>query len=933
MSVRVELQQLVDIALATPEIGNVNFNILRGFLHEILKHLGIRKKVVYISDEGDFKTAYDFIKDGILLARSTTPSELDLIDEDENDAREANKRSISPVRRKSYECQISGKNSLQKRSRSASPRLSERSATISSEPVHEGTKETSDVGDRKEKETPQEGSVKSTPADIVVHESSPKPPNTGIRSHNKSPLRSPKASRALLEPGRSSIETRRSVEVLLGRGEAIKNLTHKVSELQARIDALENAETKEEVSIIPSAASIIRKESKTPAHDMMQIISVSKRLEETENSIEGLTELVDVLSAELTEVKEAMPSKKEIPDMRNNLKDLKSSINEVKKQTDDSQNSHASQLSALEKTVDEMKKALNQQLKDVSNRPAATVDMAEVEKFVGKKIDQEMDHITKSLARQQTHDSPAIVVSSELPSEVTDLLEKFDVMREKQTSLEEEVKAIRELAEAMETKDDDEETDSKSGSVNEQSTESQAVHIPHEIVHDMKLLKKKLDSCSKDSASTHSSLRRLDVENKKLVASIDDNKALIDQLKNNIALLQREAAEAATSTPVRQDDTLPPTPSRSKAHTIDDKDLSLIRTMIFDLQEEKDKLKQANRSIWDEIYQQKKVIDDIDDQVTTLHDVKADKSQLSSEVEVKADKADMLLKVGRDDFDHYIGLVDQSLRDLLQRLEGHETALKQAIESISSNVRTKLDKDEVEPLKHYLEERIKALKPKPVEAAPPEEFAAGFRKVLIKNFHCISCDKPVEFARDGMFPPLPSAQPMPGKKSNRPYTTFELEQIRQHMLRGGMALEQERFEVIDKQRQKIQKELLMLSGVPNIQGLAEVIDRPCGGTHTLSFPHSRQVVRGLHMNKEDVTLETICKMKNYTSVNIMGQDGHIYKGLVDDLSTLPHLPHKPQTPRKPSSQQEGAGQANHRSSTPASAQYGHVEPANHSDSL
>jgi hypothetical protein len=114
-------------------------------------------------------------------------------------------------------------------------------------------------------------------------------------------------------------------------------------------------------------------------------------------------------------------------------------------------------------------------------------------------------------------------------------------------------------------------------------------------------------------------------------------------------------------------------------------------------------------------------------------------------------------------------------------------------------------------LKLYLEERLKALKPKGAETrAPTEEYAAGFRKVLIKNFSCISCDRPVEFARDTLFPPLPSTQAMPMKKSNRPYTTFELDQIRQHMIRGGMEMEQERYEVLENRRRRLQNELLKL---------------------------------------------------------------------------------------------------------------------------
>ena len=99
--------------------------------------------------------------------------------------------------------------------------------------------------------------------------------------------------------------------------------------------------------------------------------------------------------------------------------------------------------------------------------------------------------------------------------------------------------------------------------------------------------------------------------------------------------------------------------------------MSVIRTMIFDLQEEKDKLKQANSHLGDELYKKQKHMDDLYSLVEQLQDLKADKDLVSEGFEFKADKREVDMKVGRDDFDHCMGLVDQSLRDLLQRLDGH----------------------------------------------------------------------------------------------------------------------------------------------------------------------------------------------------------------------------------------------------------------------
>jgi len=62
MTIQVELDQLLNLALGTPELGAVNFNILHGVLREILNHLGIEKKAKDIGDDGSFRAAYALLK-------------------------------------------------------------------------------------------------------------------------------------------------------------------------------------------------------------------------------------------------------------------------------------------------------------------------------------------------------------------------------------------------------------------------------------------------------------------------------------------------------------------------------------------------------------------------------------------------------------------------------------------------------------------------------------------------------------------------------------------------------------------------------------------------------------------------------------------------------------------------------------------------------
>lgn len=56
--------------------------------------------------------------------------------------------------------------------------------------------------------------------------------------------------------------------------------------------------------------------------------------------------------------------------------------------------------------------------------------------------------------------------------------------------------------------------------------------------------------------------------------------------------------------------------------------------------------------------------------------------------------------------------------------------------------------------------------------------AAGIKKPL--RFACLSCDKPVMMKQLGIVPTLPSITTLPGTRTFRPYTTYELEMIRRH---------------------------------------------------------------------------------------------------------------------------------------------------------
>lgn len=139
-----------------------------------------------------------------------------------------------------------------------------------------------------------------------------------------------------------------------------------------------------------------------------------------------------------------------------------------------------------------------------------------------------------------------------------------------------------------------------------------------------------------------------------------------------------------------------------------------------------------------------------------------------------------------------------------------EATLKQAIDHIISDVNSKLDKVDLDPVKNYFEDELKDLKSKVGKREMEKKTsAAGIRSLLIQNANCISCDRPVKvYQDDSKFPSLPYAKSLPGTKSSRPYTTFEMDDLRKQMFQGQSPRHKEHVESLGQA--KVQKELIKL---------------------------------------------------------------------------------------------------------------------------
>lgn len=420
MPTLIELEQLLDIALTTPEVGTVNFNILRVFLQEILKHLNIENKAVDIDNfERELKSAYDFIKDGFLEISSKSeeeqsPTETPVIAVDEK----------------------------------KSPEL---------ERTQESKRATS---------SPKPGTAPS------------------VRDH--------------------SLATRSSV-LLVGRTDSLKNLKRMVSELQERVETLE-LQPAPMPDPVKSVASLVRKESRTPAHDFVELINIKRKLEASENSIDGLSEMVDALTSDVNELKELMASASKAPgDATSNKGELKNCFEALKEENgkNEGQIEEISQqlqkLSCSEKKLDELEGMLTR-LKAAMEELKNNQNCKEKIQVNGKDQDQEPTNCATS--------------------DVSEALQK----------LEKHEKQLEELAAQIQVIEGKiNETDARFGGTEQAASDALV----------------RLEACTKGVNDIRDQLASLTREINNHKSLIEDNEMQIHQLKNTMTLLQRKSPEKA----------------------------------------------------------------------------------------------------------------------------------------------------------------------------------------------------------------------------------------------------------------------------------------------------------------------------------------------------------------------------------------------------
>lgn len=438
----VELEQLLDIALTSPDVGTVNFNILRVFLHEILQHLNIGNKIIDIDAiAGELKSAYDFIKDGYVeISQATSPS----------------RPSTEPARTPQVESTVRPQ-----------------TEPTEGQTEQEGYREAEQDGQEQPQVMVLESKLSETPV---------------LPEINLSPSKSGRE----LSVKELPVPTRSAVMLLAGRSDSLKDLQKRVSELQERVEFLESQTAINTPDPVKSAASLLRKESKTPAHDFVELINIKRKVEASENSLEGLTEMVDALMSDVNELKENLQNepKESLDVMRSDIEDLRKSLNAAKGRND---------------------KQVEEELKKGEGNKAR---MNEIENMLAN-IKEDIAELTKKAA---TVCDEKAGLTDLPPTAVSEALQPLDKHEEQLQALETQIEEIKgQITEANE----------KSTEVGQAANDALAV----------------LEVCKVRFNDIEDKLAFFEKELKNERSLIEDNEMQIHQLKNTWLLMKRDSLE------------------------------------------------------------------------------------------------------------------------------------------------------------------------------------------------------------------------------------------------------------------------------------------------------------------------------------------------------------------------------------------------------
>ncbi|KAF6039711.1 hypothetical protein EB796_001991 [Bugula neritina] len=315
-----------------------------------------------------------------------------------------------------------------------------------------------------------------------------------------------------------------------------------------------------------------------------------------------------------------------------------------------------------------------------------------------------------------------------------------------------------------------------------------------------------------------------------------------------------------------------------------------LQNAMFGLRDDLTNMQNSIDAINFENKEREKALEQLAEKASKLEKEKADKESMEAELDTKADKSQVDGKLNRSLFDSTVADLQKMIDDLLSKLHAYEDAWKQAHSKVEEDVDGKIDRTELDRLKAYIDRKLRDLNTKIKNNSevfnPFCEDAAGLKRQLLP-FNCLSCDKPVvinsgrffsartPLSHNNAFGPLGDA--FSANKSSRPYTTFELDQIRQHA-----------------------KSLLNADYVMDYYSTP----RTAGGSHTMTYPYKRSTKHGYNRElfnnpTDEIPSDVFMPVRDETE--IVGADGHVYRGRFDVTSGDPNPTPSLEVPAAPPS--------------------------------
>ncbi|KAI5282933.1 Glutamine-Rich Protein 2 [Manis pentadactyla] len=361
---------------------------------------------------------------------------------------------------------------------------------------------------------------------------------------------------------------------------------------------------------------------------------------------------------------------------------------------------------------------------------------------------------------------------------------------------------------------------------------------------------------------------------------------------------------------------------KAKLQSQDEELLGHVQNAILQVQGNCEKLNITTSNLIEDHRQKQKDIDVLYQGLEKLQKEKANKEHLAMEIDVKADKSALAAKVSRVQFDAATEQLNHMMQELVAKMSGQEQDWQKMLDKLLTEMDSKLDRLELDPVKRLLEDRWESLRQQLRERSPfyQADEAAAMRRQLLAHFHCLSCDRPLETPVTGeIIPVTPVGPGLPGHRSVRPYTVFELEQVRQqsrnlklgsaafprgdlaqversvgrlHTMHSRMLMDIEKVQIhfggsvkasSQMIRELLQAQCLSSPCYKRVPDTADytysTVPRRCGGSHTLAQPHRHGRLQ--HPAQGLYPMEEIRIAMKHDEVDILGMDGHIYKGRMD----------------------------------------------------